>query len=74
MFSALISTVLGMFNLLPLPALDGGRLLFLVIETVRRRPVNERVEGIVHAVGFILLFGLLIYVSIRDVVRRFIEG
>jgi regulator of sigma E protease len=64
---AWLSIGLCLLNLAPVPALDGGRLLFLGIETVRGKPVDERIEGIVHAVGFVLIFGLLILVSVRDV-------
>ena len=60
----LISIMLAIFNFLPLPALDGGRLIFLVYEMVTRRPVNQRAEAVIHTVGFILLFGLLIGVTI----------
>ncbi len=59
-----ISVALALFNLLPLPALDGGRLVFLAYELVTRRRVNEKVESYVHAAGFILLIGLLIGVTL----------
>ena len=60
----LISIMLAIFNFLPLPALDGGRLTFLVYEIVARRPVNQRVEAVIHTVGFVALFGLLIGVTL----------
>ncbi|HTT72109.1 MAG TPA: M50 family metallopeptidase [Anaeromyxobacteraceae bacterium] len=60
----LISIALGLFNLLPLPALDGGRLVFLVYEIVTRRRVDQRVENIVHLAGFVALFGLLLAVTL----------
>ncbi len=63
----LISVALGLFNLLPLPALDGGRLVFLVYELVMRRRVDERFEATVHTVGMVLLLGLLVLVTVRDV-------
>ncbi|MDF1563150.1 MAG: RIP metalloprotease RseP [Deltaproteobacteria bacterium] len=66
---AIISVHLGLFNLLPIPALDGGRLVFLGWEVVSRRPVNARVELAVHAVGFLLLIGLMIVVTIGDIGR-----
>ena len=67
-----ISIALGLFNLLPLPALDGGRLVFLVYEIVTRRRVNQRVENIVHTAGFVALFGLLLAVTVfGDLARIF---
>ena len=59
-----ISVALALFNLLPLPALDGGRLVFLVYELVTRRRVNEKVEAYVHAAGFVALLGLLLFVTL----------
>ncbi|TPV96634.1 MAG: site-2 protease family protein [Myxococcales bacterium FL481] len=67
MFSAFISTLLGMFNLLPLPALDGGRLVFLFYELIARRPANQRAEEWVHAIGMIGLLGILVYATVGDV-------
>ena len=64
-----ISIALGLLNLLPIPALDGSRLLFLLIGAIRRRRVPPRLENTVHGVGFLLLFGLLIVVSWNDVMR-----
>jgi regulator of sigma E protease len=66
-FTALLSINLAIFNLLPLPALDGGRLLFLIIEKLRGRPTNQKIEAIVHNVGFVLLILLIILVTFRDV-------
>ncbi len=67
-----ISIVLALFNLLPIPALDGGRLVFLAYEIVARRRVNQRVENYVHLAGFVALFGLLIAVTIfGDLARLF---
>lgn len=63
----LISAALGMFNLLPIPALDGGRLMFLGYEIIARKRANERVEGMVHAVGLVLLLCLIALVTLRDV-------
>lgn len=62
-----LSVALGMFNLLPLPALDGGRLLFLGIEAVTRRKANMKVEALVHAVGLVMLLSLLVWVTFRDI-------
>jgi regulator of sigma E protease len=67
-----ISIVLALFNLLPIPALDGGRLVFLLYEIVTRRRVDQRVENLVHLVGFVLLFGLLVAVTLfGDLARLF---
>lgn len=66
---AMISVALGLFNLLPLPALDGGRLLFLGIEAVMRRPLNRRIEDLIHSFGMIALLLFIGYVTIGDVRR-----
>ncbi len=63
----LISLNLGIMNLLPLPALDGGRLVFLIIEGIRRKPVPPEKEGLVHAIGLMLLLGLIVVVSFKDI-------
>lgn len=65
-----ISLVLALMNLLPIPALDGGRLLFILVAMVRRRPVDPKVEAVVHGVGFLLLLALLAYVTYGDIRRR----
>jgi regulator of sigma E protease len=68
----LISIMLAIFNFLPLPALDGGRLVFLGYEIVARRPVNQKVETVIHTVGFVALFGLLLGVTVfGDLPRLF---
>ena len=66
-----ITINLGVFNLLPIPALDGGRLLFLLIEAVLRRPVNKNVEGYIHFAGLMILFAIMIVVACKDVVGLF---
>ena len=65
----MITVNLGIVNLLPLPALDGGRLLFLLWEGVTRRPVPPKYEGYVHAAGFLLLIGLMVVIAANDVLR-----
>jgi regulator of sigma E protease len=65
--SAVLSAALAITNLLPLPALDGGRLLFILFEVVRGRRVNPEREGMIHMVGFMLLLGLLVLVTVRDI-------
>lgn len=64
--AAALSIMIGVFNLLPLPALDGGRLLFLLVEALRRRPVDPKREGYIHLVGFALLILLLVTLTVRD--------
>lgn len=63
----MLSIYLGLFNLLPLPALDGGRALVLAVESITRRRVNPRVEAAVHTAGFVLLLGVLLIVSVKDI-------
>ena len=67
--TALISLMLGVGNLLPIPAVDGGRLAFLYIEALTRKKVSPRVENLIHGVGFIILLGLIVLISINDVIR-----
>ncbi len=68
---AFISINLGVVNLLPIPALDGGRLLFLLIELIRGKPVNQKYESFVHLVGLILFVLLFLYITYQDIVRQF---
>ncbi|MBN1585582.1 site-2 protease family protein [Candidatus Uhrbacteria bacterium] len=68
-FAALLSVNLAVINILPFPALDGGRLLFLAIETVRRRAVSPKVEAMVHNVGFAILMILILLVTYGDIVH-----
>ncbi len=70
---AFITINLGVFNLLPLPALDGGRLIFLLIEAVRGKPVKAEYEGYVHFAGFILLMLLMVLVTFNDIKHLFIK-
>ena len=63
---AFITINLGIFNLLPIPALDGGRLLFLLIQLIIRRPIPAKYEGMIHAIGFIALILLMIIVTFKD--------
>jgi regulator of sigma E protease len=66
----LLSVYLGLFNLLPVPALDGGRAMFLAIESITRKRVNPRVEAAVHTAGFVLLLGVLVIVTFKDIFGR----
>ncbi len=70
--ACLITVNLGIFNLLPLPALDGGRVIFLLLEMIRRKPVPEKFESAVHAVGFILLLLMILVISFKDIIGLFI--
>ena len=70
----IISLNLGIMNLLPIPALDGGRLLFLIVEAIRRKPIPREKEGAVHAVGMALIFGLFIVLTYHDIARLISGG
>ena len=66
---AFITVNIGIVNLLPLPALDGGRLFFILIEMIVRKPVPKKFEAIVHAVGFALLMALMVIITFNDIVN-----
>ena len=68
-FAMLISINVGIFNLLPLPALDGGRFVFLIVEAIRRKPISAEKEGMVHFIGFALLMLLMLAVTFNDIKR-----
>jgi len=70
-FTALLSLNLAVINILPFPALDGGRILFLVIEKIKGSPVKQDVENVIHNLGFILLMLLVLIVTFKDVMRLF---
>jgi regulator of sigma E protease len=70
-FVALISINLAILNITPLPALDGGRAIFIVIEKFRKKPIDKRVESTVNSFGFTLLLALMIYVTIKDIAKFF---
>ena len=65
----LISVNLGLFNLFPIPGLDGSRLIFLAVEGVRRKPIPRRAEAWVHTAGFVLLMGLMVVMTYKDILR-----
>lgn len=67
----LLSANLGVMNLLPIPALDGGRLVFLIIEAIRGKRISPEKEGFVHMIGFVLLMVLMVFVLFNDVMRIF---
>ncbi|MGN0634716.1 MAG: M50 family metallopeptidase [Acutalibacteraceae bacterium] len=66
---ALITINIGIFNLLPIPALDGGRLFFLLIEGIFRKPIKRKYEGWIHAVGLVILLGFMVAVSFSDILK-----
>jgi len=70
-FTAVISINLAILNVVPFPALDGGRLLFILIEKIKRSPVSQKVEGVVNLIGFALLILLMIFVTIKDAINFF---
>lgn len=65
-FAAILSINLGVINILPIPALDGGRIFFILIEMIKGSPVSQRVEGIFHQTGFALLLLLMVWVTVHD--------
>jgi regulator of sigma E protease len=71
MLIAVIAIYLAIFNLLPLPALDGGRLLFLVVEAIRKKPIEPKIEQQATAVFFVLFIMLGLFLTIQDIWRLF---
>ncbi len=69
--SVIITMNLGIFNLLPLPALDGGRLVFIIIEMIRRKPIDPKYEGYVHFAGIVVLMLLMLLITFKDVISLF---
>src|SRR4029079_12945869 len=67
---AMLSVYLGLFNLLPLPALDGGRAVFVGVEAPTRKSVNPRIEAVVHTAGVVLLFGVLLFVTYQYLFKK----
>lgn len=67
--TALLTINLGVFNLLPIPALDGGRLFFMLIELITRKKIPPEKEGMVHAIGFLLLIMLIVFISYNDILK-----
>ena len=67
--SAYLSINLGVLNILPIPAFDGGRVLFVLIEAITRKKVNAKVEAIIHSVCFVLLMILMLYITCKDIIR-----
>lgn len=69
---AFISINLGIFNLLPIPALDGGRLMFILFEMIFRKPVPQKYESLVHTIGFIVLIGFMVLILAKDIIALFV--
>ncbi len=70
-FVAIISINIAVFNLLPMPALDGGRLVFLIIELITGKQVPQDKEGLIHFIGFVFLILLAVYVAFNDIIKLF---
>lgn len=70
-FAAIISINLAIINIFPFPAIDGGRLVFLFIEKIKGSPVNQKIEGMIHQIGFALLILLMIFITFKDVSKFF---
>lgn len=71
---AFININVGFFNLLPIPALDGSKVIILLIEAIRKKPIPQEKEGIINLIGFIFLIGLLIIVTFKDIIQMGIFG
>ena len=69
--AAVLSMNLGIFNLIPFPALDGGRALFLVIEAIRRKPLKKEVEEYINFIGITALFAFMIFIMGKDIIKLF---
>jgi regulator of sigma E protease len=68
-FTAFLSINLGILNLLPIPALDGSRMAFALVEAVRKKPINPEREGFIHWLGFLFLMSIIVFVTYNDIVR-----
>ena len=69
---ALLSVNIGIFNLIPFPALDGGRIFFLLIEMIRRKPIPPEKEGMIHFAGLVLLMLLMVFITSSDIYKLFL--
>lgn len=68
---AYLSINVGVINIIPFPAFDGGRILFLIIEKIKGSPVNQKFENLCHTIGFILLMVLIVFITIKDIIKLF---
>ena len=71
--AAVIAVNLGVMNLLPIPALDGGRIVFVLYEMVFRKPINRKVEGYLHGAVMLLFFAFIIFINFKDVIKLFVR-
>lgn len=69
----MLSATLGVMNLLPIPALDGGRILFLIVEAIIRKPLNRKIEAYIHFGGFVLLMLLMVFIMYNDIKNLFLK-
>lgn len=72
--TGVLSIQLGLLNLFPIPALDGSRLVFLLVEGIRRKPLNPEKENLIHLVGFVLLLALMLAITYHDIVNLFVKA
>ncbi len=72
-FAAILSLNLGIINLFPIPALDGSRLVFLVLEWLRGKPLQPEKESLIHFIGFFLLVGLMLLITYQDIMRLLVQ-
>ena len=70
-FVAILSIMLGVMNLLPIPVLDGGHLMYAVVEVVKGSPVSEQIQMLGYKLGFVMLVGLMVFATINDLMRPF---
>jgi regulator of sigma E protease len=71
--AGLLSISLAFFNILPIPALDGGRLFFILVEALTGRKVNQRVEGVIHSIGMMILLALMALITFKDIAKLFVK-
>jgi len=70
----MISINLGIMNLLPIPGLDGSRIIFMLVEAIRHKPIDQKKEAMVHLGGYLVLFGLFLLITYKDIARLFMGG
>jgi regulator of sigma E protease len=70
-FTALLSLNLAIINILPFPSLDGGRIIFLLVEKLKGRPIRKELENMANNIGFLLLMVLIIFITFKDIIKLF---